>query len=155
MPSFAASLSDEQIAAVTNYVRTNLSNTATADASPHDVMALRQTASLPPMATMAADQFGCPHVGASSVADPGNGLMGIYNGATPETIPNRTRALIVAVRASNSTISTADLTNTLLAAYCPVVANQTGLSTAEKKTAMMNFLAGATPLINGTETAPN
>jgi hypothetical protein len=118
-------------------------------------MALRQVAEVPAMATMAADEFGCPHVSATTVADPGNGLMGIYNGATPETIPNRTRALITAVRAGNATISTADLTNTLLAAYCPVVANQPGLSTAEKKTAMMNFLAGATPLINGTPTGSN
>jgi mono/diheme cytochrome c family protein len=159
MPAFAASLSDEQIAAVTNYVRTNLGNNATADASPHDVMALRAVAVVAPMASMAADQFGCPHVsgagGASSVADPGSGLMGIYTGATPETVPNRTRELISAVRAANATISQADLTNTVLAAYCPVVANQAGLSNADKKQAMMNFLAGAQPLIDAPAAASN
>ena len=37
MPSFAASLSDPEIAGVANYVRTNFGNTATANATPQDV----------------------------------------------------------------------------------------------------------------------
>jgi mono/diheme cytochrome c family protein len=152
MPSFAASLPDNEIAAVTNYVRTSWGNTATANATPHDVMALRDIAVVPPMADMASDQFGCPQVsgagGANSVADPGNNLLDIYDGATPETLPNRTRALISAIRDSNSSISNADLTNALVAAYCPVVANQTGLSKAEMQAALENFVAGAQPLID-------
>jgi cytochrome c553 len=152
MPSFAASLPDNEIAAVTNYVRTSWGNTATANATPHDVMALRDIAVVPPMADMASDQFGCPQVssagGANSVADPGNNLLDIYDGATPETLPNRTRALISAIRASNSSISNADLTNALVAAYCPVVANQTGLSKAEMQAALESFVAGAQPLID-------
>jgi hypothetical protein len=152
MPSFAASLPDNEIAAVTNYVRTSWGNTATANATPHDVMALRDIAVVPPMANMASDQFGCPHVsgagGANSVADPGSNLLDIYDGATPETLPNRTRALISAIRASNSSISNADLTNALVAAYCPVVANQTGLSKAEMQATLESFVAGAQPLID-------
>jgi mono/diheme cytochrome c family protein len=152
MPSFAASLSDVQIAAVANYVRTTWGNNATADATPQDVMALRGVAVVPPMANEAADAFGCPHVsgagGATSVADPGSGLMTIYAGATPETLPNRTRALIAGIRASNSSISNADLTNTLVAAYCPVVANEAGLSKADKQAAIASFIAGAEPLVD-------
>jgi mono/diheme cytochrome c family protein len=41
MPSFATLLSDQQIADVTNYVRTSMGNTATADAAPGDVATLR------------------------------------------------------------------------------------------------------------------
>ena len=152
MPSFATSLSDNEIAAVANYVRTSWSNKGTANATPHDVMALRNVAVVPPMADMASDQFGCPRVsgagGVNSVADPGNNLLDIYDGATPETIPNRTRELISAIRASNSSISNADLINELVAAYCPVVANQTGLSKAQMKAALESFVAGAQPLVD-------
>jgi len=153
MPSFAARLSDTEIAAVTNYVRTNFGNNATADATPSDVMRLRGIAEVPKMADQQADEFGCPHVsgagGATTVADPGSNLMNIYDGATPATLPNRTRALIAGIRAANSTISTADLTNTLVAAYCPVIANTPGLSTSDKQAALTNFIAGTQPLITG------
>jgi len=153
MPSFAASMNDQQIADVANYVRTAFGNTATADATPADVMALRAIAVVPPMASAAADAFGCPHVtasgGANTVADPGNGLLNIYEGATPETLPNRTRTLIAAVRSANSSISDADLTNTLVAAYCPVVANQSGLSEAAKKAELQTFITSVQPLVAG------
>ncbi|GLR67396.1 hypothetical protein GCM10010909_20770 [Acidocella aquatica] len=152
MPAFAASLSDEQIAAVTNYVRTSMGNNATADATPHDVMELRDIAVVPPSANKAADLFGCPRVspagGATSIADPGSDLLNSYADATPATMPNRTRTLISAIRAGNATISNADLTNDLIAAYCPVVANQAGLSQDAKHQAMINFIASAQPLIN-------
>jgi hypothetical protein len=45
MPAFRATLSDAQIAAVTNYVRTAWNNTGTADATGDDVGSLRSTAS--------------------------------------------------------------------------------------------------------------
>ncbi len=153
MPAFAASLSDTQIAAVTNYVRTNFGNNSTANATPKDVMRLRGIATVQKMADMQSDQFGCPHIsgagGATTVADPGSNLMNIYDGATEATLPNRTRALIAGIRAANSTISSADLTNTLVAAYCPVIANTPGLSTSDKQAALTNFIAGSQPLITG------
>jgi mono/diheme cytochrome c family protein len=152
MPSFATRLSDQQIADITNYVRTAWGNNATADAKAADVMALRAVAVVPPMADKAADLFGCPHVspagGAAALTDPGNGLMDMYTDATPETLPNRTRVLITALRAADSTITKPELTNDLVAAYCPVIANQPGLSHDEKTAALQDFLMGAQPLIN-------
>jgi mono/diheme cytochrome c family protein len=152
MPSFAMSLSDEQIAAVTNYVRMSFGNNTAADATPGDVMRLRNIAVVPKMANMQADELGCPHVsgagGATSVADPGSGLMDIYDGATPDTLPNRTRALITAIRAANSSISPADLTNTVVAAYCPVVANNAALSLSAKRTALATFITGLAGMVN-------
>ncbi len=151
MPGFAASLSDQQIADLTNYVRTAWGNQGVPNATPDDVMRLRGVAVVPAMADAESDALGCPHVsaagGPSTVADPGNGLLDIYAGATPGTLANRTRALIAAVRANNATISDADLTNTLIAAYCPVVAHQAGMSLADKQAALKNFVAGAEPLI--------
>jgi hypothetical protein len=42
----------------------------------------------------------------------------------------------------------AAITNDLIAAFCPVVAAQPGLSHAEKEAALQNFAAGAQSLIN-------
>ncbi len=152
MPGFAAGLSDNEIAAVSNYVRTTWGNSATADTTPNEVMSLRSIADVPKMADMASDQFGCPHVSSSgsnnSIIDPGSNLLEIYDGATPATLPNRTRALIAGIRASNSSISNTDLTNELVAAYCPVVAHESGLSDAGKRATLENFVAGAQPLID-------
>jgi mono/diheme cytochrome c family protein len=151
MPSFASQFSDQEIADVTNYVRTAWGNQGTANATPATVMALRGVAVVPASGDEAADKLGCPRVTASggtdSVADPGNGLLDIFQGATAATLPNRTRTLIDAVRANNASISDADLTNTLVAAYCPVVAHQSGLSLTEKQEALKDFIAGAAPLV--------
>ncbi|HUW80035.1 MAG TPA: cytochrome c, partial [Acidocella sp.] len=159
MPSFATSLSDRQIADVANYVRTSWGNKGTANATPRDVMNLRAIAVVPPIANMASDQFGCPHVSAAgnatSIANPGSNLLNIYDGVTPETMPNRTRTLINAIRAANSGISNADLTNELVAAYCPVIANQAGLTNAEKMAALESFIAGAQPLISAPQPKAN
>jgi len=144
---------------VANYVRTAWGNNATANATPADVMAARQMAIVPAMADMVADQFGCPHVsnagGTDSLANPGSGLMGIFDGATPETLPNRTRVLVAALKAADSTATPAAITNDLVAAYCPVVAHQTGLSHTQKVAMLQNFVTGAQPIINATTPSTN
>jgi len=159
MPSFAAGLSDDEIAALTNFVRTSWGNTAAANATPADVMAARSVAAVVPMADAYADAFGCPHVsgtgGNSALTDPGGDLLEMMTGATPETMPNRTRALVTALRASNSSISNADLSNYLVAAYCPFIANQPGLSKAEKQAALQDFIAGAQPIIDASAPKTN
>ncbi len=151
MPSFATALSDQQIADVANYVRTAWGNKGTASATPAQVMALRGIAVVPLSADKASDRLGCPRItaagGADSVADPGNGLLNAYQGVTASTLPNRTGALINAVRAGNSTISNADLMNTLVAAYCPVAAHTPGLSLAAKRLAVKDFMAASWPLV--------
>jgi len=151
MPSFAGRLSDQQIADVTNYVRTAWGNQGSADATPDQVRTLRGVAVLPPYADAQSDELGCPRVTASggvdSVADPGNGLLNIYQGATAATLSNRTSELVAAIRANNSSISNADLTDTLVAAYCPVVAHEAGLTLAAKQAALSDFIAGTAPLV--------
>ena len=145
MPGFAAKLSDQQIADITNYVRTAWGNHGAANASAAQVMTLRGIADVPLSADEASDRLGCPRItpsgGMTSIADPGGNLLTIYQGATPETLPNRTRSLIAAIRANNAAISDADLTNTLLAAYCPIVAHEESLSAADKRAALQSFIA--------------
>ncbi|MBB5372511.1 c-type cytochrome [Acidocella aromatica] len=151
MPSFATKLSDQEIADVANYVRTAWGNQGVANATPAQVLRLRGIASVPASADALSDTLGCPHIspagGPNTVADPGNGLLNTYQGVTPETLANRTRTLVSAVRANNASISDADLTNTLVAAYCPVVAHTAGLSLSAKQEALRDFIAGAAPLI--------
>ncbi|MBU6419898.1 MAG: c-type cytochrome [Proteobacteria bacterium] len=150
MPAFGAQFTDQQIADIDNYVRTAWGNKGSADATAADVKRLRGAVQLPGAASQAADELGCPRIGsggANGIADPGNGLLNIYDGATPATMANRTRELITAVKANNNTISQADLTNTLVAAYCPVLAQQPGMSLAAKRDALKDFIAAAQPLI--------
>ncbi|MDE8349437.1 MAG: cytochrome c [Acidocella sp.] len=152
MPSFAASLSDTDISDVANYVRTMWGNDGTANTTPAEVKRLRAIAVVPPMASASADEFGCPHISTAAtdtaLTNPGGGLMGMFDGATPETLPNRTRAMVSALKASDATMSSITITNYLVAAYCPVVANTSGLSHDQKQAALENFIAGAQGLIN-------
>ncbi|WP_298215383.1 cytochrome c [Acidocella sp.] len=151
MPAFGAQFSDQQIADISNYVRTAWNNKGSPDATPAMVYSLRALGNLPPAASQAADELGCPRIsqagGTDTVADPGNGLLGIFAGATPATLPNRTRELVAALRANNSSASPADLTNTLVAAYCPVLAQTPGVSLADKRAALKHFIAAAQPLL--------
>jgi len=153
MPAFGAALNDQQIADIANYTRVSFGNNATPNATAADVEALRGAVPLPGGASQAADDLGCPRVTPSgkpgTVADPGSNLLAIYNGATPETMANRTRSLIAQVKAGNPTISQADLSATLLAAYCPVLANTPGMSISQKQTALAQFIDGAQAQLAG------
>jgi mono/diheme cytochrome c family protein len=158
MPSFATALSDPEIAAVANYVRISWGNSASANATPKDVLEARALAIVPPLGGVMADAFGCPHVsgsgGNSALADPGNDLLQTMAGVTPQTLPNRTRMLVAALRANDSAITDAQLTNYLIAAYCPVIADRPGLSRAEKEAALRNFIASAQTLLSAPALKP-
>lgn len=147
MPVFGARLNDQQIADITNYIRTAWGNKGTANATAEDVKALRAKTHLQGAGSLQADNLGCPVITPSSVTDPGNGWLNIYQGVTPATLSNRTNALIGAVRGANSSISPADLTNTLVAAYCPALAREHGLSLAQKQAALKDFIASVQPLV--------
>lgn len=164
MPAFGSALDDHQIAALANYVRTAWGNKGAADATAAHVLAMRETApplpvaladpdflNLPPIASAAARRFGCPLVSASDanlLSAPGSGWMSIMRDATPETLATRTRMLLAALRDSDPTMSPSKLTDYLMAAYCPVVANQSGMSIAAKQAALERFIAGAEPEIS-------
>lgn len=152
MPAFGSVLSDHQIAAVTNYVRTAWNNPGVPDATAAIVYGFRKAApphqialadadylDLPPIASAAARKLNCPLLGDDTVG-PGGGMMRIMQGATSDTLANRTRMLIAAVKQANPTISQAQLSAYLLTAYCPVVATEPGMSLADKKAALKRFM---------------
>lgn len=155
MPAFGSILNDRQIADITNYVRTAWGNPGVADATPETVMAFRKSApprriavadadylDLPPIASAAARELGCPLLTGPMVS-PGGGIMQIMQGATTATLTDRTTMLMAALKKSNPTITHAAMAHELLTAYCPVVAAEPGLSLAEKKAALARFVTQA------------
>jgi mono/diheme cytochrome c family protein len=152
MPAFGSSLSDQQIAAVTNYVRTAWGNQGVPDATaaltyrfrkaapPHEIaLADADYLDLPPIASAAARKLGCPLLTDKLVA-PDDATMQIMAGATPDTLANRTRMLMAAVKKANPAVTADQMSQYLLTAYCPVVATEPGLSLDEKKAALKRFM---------------
>ena len=138
MPSFAGRLSDEQIAELTNYVRTSWGNQAAPNATAEMIGAWRAVATVPAYGTEAAVSFDCPQVGgapgtggpdAAAVAAIGSMLQG----------SNRDiRQLIAAYRSAVPGADTAQVVNALSAAYCPVVA-QSGAPANMKNAQLRRF----------------
>lgn len=155
MPAFGSILNDHQIAAIANYVRTAWGNHGVTDAKASMVLAFRKTAppheialadadylDLPPIASAAARKLNCPLLSGGMVG-PGDGMMSIMQGATPDTLANRTRMLLAALRKSDPNASPAQVSHDLMTAYCPVVAGDAGMSLSAKKAALKRFVAGA------------
>jgi mono/diheme cytochrome c family protein len=152
MPAFGSILSDHQIAAVTNYVRTAWGNQGVPDATAAQVFGFRKSApphkialadadylDLPPIASADARKLGCPLL-SDTLIGPGEGEMQIMQGATPDTLANRTRMLMAAVKKSNPDVTHDQMSQYLMTAYCPVVATEPGMSMAEKKAALQRFM---------------
>lgn len=151
MPSFAASLGDQTIADLANYVRTAWQNKAAPNATAALVAKLRSEVVTSPAGSEAARAFDCPRVSttgaANAVADPG--FLGIMSSITDDNIDNRTQELFRQLKTSQPGISDTDLVNTMLAAYCPVVAKATGLSNTAKRARLARFSASVETLIAG------
>lgn len=155
MPAFGSILNDEQIAAIANYVRTAWDNKGVTDANAAKVLQIRKSAppheialadadylDLPPIASAAAREMNCPLLTRDLIA-PGDGVMNIMQGVTPATLGNRTRTLMAAIRKAHPDITRERMSDFLMTAYCPVVAQQRGMSLAQKKAALTRFLDGA------------
>jgi mono/diheme cytochrome c family protein len=149
MPSFAAALDDREIAAVTNYVRTAWANRSAANATPALVASLRGQSTVSSPGTEAAVDFGCPKIpttsGPATLPDAGSGVYDMLVGANAATIVNRVDEIVAGLRAQN--IDQALIVDTLLAAYCPVVAADTGLTSGQKKSRIDDFRQQVTRLV--------
>jgi mono/diheme cytochrome c family protein len=122
MPSFAGRLSDAQIADVANYVRTSWGNQADPNASAAMVAAWRATVAVPDFGTQAAAAFDCPRIGgAPGAAGPQPAtvatLSAILQGGN-RNLPE----LIAAYERMTPGATPAEAVNTMVSAYCPVVA---------------------------------
>ena len=139
MPSFAGALADRDIADITNYIRVSWANKASPDASPALVAGIRAASQLGVAGSEAARDFDCPKVGASTVPGAliGPGDVGLMAGAGDAG--NRIGELVFQLRKQQPGISVAALTNSMIAAICPSVANAPGLTTAQKRARLLQL----------------
>jgi mono/diheme cytochrome c family protein len=142
MPSFAGSLADGDVAALTNYVRTSWGNAAAPNATPELVAGWRSTLALPVYADDPARRFDCPDVGqgGSGALDPAliamlGGEMAQRSAAYPTIVDK--------YKAQYPNAGLADTVNNLVAAYCPVVAAGAG-SAQTKSLAVKRFALNVT-----------
>lgn len=124
MPGFATTLAPQEIADVTNYVRTSWSNAAPANATPDMVATLApQTRTL--LAGTANDK--CPPAGTKAVAQAidSAGIGEKLKAMTATTMIDTATQAVAAVRKAAPQAAQADIINGLTAAYCPVVVADT------------------------------
>jgi mono/diheme cytochrome c family protein len=141
MPSFAGALGDQQVADVVNYVRDGWGNTAPTDATPALVASLRKPAGAGGAGSEAARAFDCPAVGASEIpnvlADPAEANFLVT--ADDQDMANKIDELIFRIQRDRPGISSTALFDSLDAAYCPVVADQPGMSNSQKRALLARF----------------
>jgi cytochrome c553 len=145
MPAFGAALDDRQVADAANFIRTAWSNEASANATPEMVAGLRGEVGTMPQASEAARALGCPAItetGASdALPEPAKGILNGFTGVTDAEMANRIGELIHAVQAGGTT-GNAAIVNALFAAYCPIVAEDSALSAAQKRARLDAFNKG-------------
>jgi mono/diheme cytochrome c family protein len=151
MPAFADALTDQQVADVANYVRTAWGNPGTPDATTALVASLRGKLAPTDLGSEAAKALDCPAVsstGASgTLTDPGSGILELMQGVTPDTLDNRVTEIIAQVRAANPGVSDGELSDDLVAAYCPILATDAQLSFEQKQTRLSAFLSSVTNIL--------
>jgi hypothetical protein len=91
--------------------------------------------------TQAARAFDCPAVGTAPVpgvlADPAQ--VAFLANAQGHDLENKIDELVASIRQSQPGISDASLTDAMNAAYCPIIAGQSGLSYAQKRARLAAF----------------
>jgi mono/diheme cytochrome c family protein len=161
MPSFAGALTNQDMADIANYARTAWGNRGSANATAALVAGLRSIAGpdvTGAAGTNAARAFGCPKVGSSMIA----GTMATPDQAnmlasgTDGDMLNRITGVIQQLRTDNPDAGVTAISNAMLAAYCPAVANNPRLSASQKTDRLLQFnlrvgrvLATMTPLPGG------
>ncbi len=158
MPGFAAALDDAQVAALANYVRGAwTAGVAGAPATPALVAGLRAGADVAAAGTEAARRL-CPAispVGAGNAMAPLlPGAAALMRGADTGDLANRTDVLLRTLRRDNPGIGDALLADTLIAAYCPTLANDPDLSADGKADRLARFRAGLERALAGAAPPP-
>jgi mono/diheme cytochrome c family protein len=141
MPSFAGALSDQNVADVVNYVRSGWGNQGPTDASPSIVASMRSVAGAGLAGTQASRAFDCPAVGNGVVpgvlADPAQ--VAFLANAQGTDLSNKIDELIANIQKNRPGIDDATLSDAMNAAYCPIIAQQTGLSYSQKRARLATF----------------
>jgi len=152
MPSFAGSLSDQDIADVANYVRRSWGNDAPANATADLVATWRSSLALPVYASNTARSFKCPTVGPETL-DPN--LLAALGAEMKQEAVDYAR-LVDIYKEHRPKASASQTLNALLAAYCPVIA-ASAKSDQAKSAALKRFALNISDYItsqNVAETGP-
>lgn len=129
MPSFAGALSNEEIASVTNYVRTNWGNTGPRDASLDGVAQVRKmtqgylsgTAPECPLPEISQEAY-------KAATDPRNGILDILRAIDPATVFEKVDQAVAKLRQVLPNVPNADIINGLYDAECQVLAQRNDVS---------------------------
>jgi mono/diheme cytochrome c family protein len=140
MPAIGADMTDQQIADVTNYIRTAWSNRAPATAEPGMVAQIRkQTRSM----LGGTNTGGCPSVEppelAKTINDPQSGIINLMKGITDTNILQNTDQIVKRLRSDNPQATQADILNSLTLAYCPIAAPNGRLATVQSRERFNRF----------------
>lgn len=159
MPAFGGQFSDQQVADVVNFVRTNWGNDGSANATTDMVSKLRGEVTPTGAGSEAARKFGCPAVTDSgsqnAIPAPAKAIMDGFQGITDDEMANRVGELVRLVKGANQGASDADLADTLVAAYCPTVASDADLTISEKKARVDTFLTEVNSALGETSAMPS
>ncbi len=140
MPGFATVLTAQQIADVTNYVRTTWGNKAPATATADMAAAIQ-----PKTETILAGTHWCePSTGSAldkAIANPGSGISAAMASITPATLLTQVNSIVADVKKADPGAKQADVVNTLTRAYCPYVAKDAGVPPRQKGPVLDQFAA--------------
>ena len=141
MPAAGSDLSNDQVAAIVNYVRTAWGNAAPANAEAGKVAKLRgQTATL----MSATPATGCAPSDAAPALTRGlkdAGLPDALKGVKMTEMLQQIDAILPKVKASDPTASNDDIVNAMIAAYCPIALADESVPAAER-TALLGSFGG-------------
>jgi mono/diheme cytochrome c family protein len=122
MPGVGATMTDDQVVAVTNYIRQAWSNAAPMNASPKLVRVIRADTHT---FTNGQRPDGCPALDQdtlkSVLADNSNGLEDLIKSTTMPNMLNNVNAIVQKLHSVAPTVSQSDAVNGLTIAYCPIV----------------------------------
>ena len=151
MPGFARVLKDQDVADIVNYVRIGRGNSGPTNATSALVASLRKSssaggaksdpASREAAGSEAAPAFDCPSVGTDEIP---NVMINSKEASTilsgnDTDMANDIDGLLYQIQKQHPGVTFTSLFDSLSAAYCPVVANQSGLTYAQKRALMAEF----------------
>jgi mono/diheme cytochrome c family protein len=140
MPALGADMTDQQIADVTNYIRTAWSNRAPATAGPGLVGEVRNDTH-----TMLAGSRpgGCPALEQpklkAAIDDPKTGLEAALRQTDDSNLLRSIDAIVAKTKTAAPGVSQADLVNGLTVAYCPIATQAGGLENAANRQRLNRF----------------
>jgi mono/diheme cytochrome c family protein len=138
MPGFATILTPQQIADVTNYVRTTWGNKAPATATADMASSIQ-----PKTETIMAGTHWCgqppPAALDKAIADPANGIQAQMAGITPDNLLPSVDAIVKDVKKVAPQAKQGDIVNSLTNAYCPYVAKNSAVPARQKGPVLDRF----------------